>query len=368
MGKTHRLEPETHPTVPNAALKLHCPQNHVTHELKSSQYIGSDLDNDIAIPKNPYVSKTHAKIYIDKSGVPIVEDLGSTNGTFINHRSVLKSYLVAGDTLTFGNTHFFCISAKAESSKDKISQLTSQLGILIDHPKLIHIYEQAFIFAQTKETICISGDTGTGKDLLAQFIHHCRTENKKPFQSINMSTLPENLIEFELFGAKKGSFTGAIQDTPGLMEQGKDGTLFMDEIAELPLHLQPKLLRALENREVRRIGETKVRTLRCAFIFATHQNLKEKVKNKSFREDLFHRIHVLPLSVPALDDLGDMKIKIARKLLSEPFSLSEDATHKLNILKFSGNIRELKNTLIRAQVLAKAEGRYTLSDSDLFPN
>lgn len=364
MARTAKLDtPLT--SAPTPQLQLFDPQRQRYFPLHKLHHLGSTDDNDISFPEYKYISKTHARIQYHASGQYLIEDLKSTNGTYLNHRPILKTYLTCGDTLTLGNTHLILLPIKNNSSHSPIDQISDQLGILLSCPQRKTAFEQALIFAQTHENICILGETGTGKEMLAQFIHHVRTQNKKPLISVNMSAIPENLIELELFGAKKGSYTGAIQDTPGLMEHAKDGTLFLDEIGDLPLHLQPKLLRALDNREVRRIGETQTRSLKCYFVFATHKDLKAHVSQGTFREDLFHRITVLPIHLPSLRETPNQVVPIAEHMLPKPYFLSTEAKEKLSQLSFPGNIRELKNIITRARVLAGAENRHPLLAKDL---
>lgn len=364
MAKTVKLD-NLPAAFPNLPLALFDPKRQKTYVISKLQHLGSGSDNDISFPEQKHISETHVRIMPDGDGRYLVEDLKSTNGTFINHRPIIKSYLSPGDTLTLGNYHLIVIQPAQDDQTPEVEAIHRELGIILHSDQLKKVYDQAAVFAQTSENICIFGETGTGKDVLAKFIHHIRTRNKKPYISVNMSALPENLVELELFGAKKGSYTGAVSDTAGLMEQAEEGTFFLDEIGDLPLHLQPKLLRALENREVRRIGESKVRALACRFVFATHKDLKSAVSEGTFREDLYHRMTVLPLTLPSLREMKESVIAIAEHLIPRPYVLSQDAQEKLSTLSFPGNIRELKNLITRARVLAHADKRTEIHADDL---
>jgi transcriptional regulator with PAS, ATPase and Fis domain len=156
--------------------------------------------------------------------------------------------------------------------------------------------------ARSDKSVLILGETGTGKDLAAKRIHELSNRRNKPFVAINCTDIPEDLFEAELFGYVRGSFTGALNDKLGLLEVAKDGMIFLDEIGALSLHLQAKILRVIEKRELRRIGETTVRRIYARFIFATNKNLQEEVKGKRFRKDLYYRINVRKFYIPPLKE------------------------------------------------------------------
>jgi len=209
--------------------------------------------------------------------------------------------------------------------------------------------------------VSITGETGTGKELVASAIHYNSDRKKKPFIAVNMSAIPGDLAESELFGHEKGAFTGAIGARKGKFEEANNGTIFLDEIADIPADLQAKLLRVLQEREVTRVGGNKVIKLDVRIIVATHKNLAEEVKQGNFREDLYYRIIGLPISLPALRNRKD-DILILAKHFIDGFSksnnigkitISEDAKKKLLSHHYPGNIRELKSTVELAAVMCE---------------
>lgn len=203
--------------------------------------------------------------------------------------------------------------------------------------------------AETDFPVLLLGPSGTGKDLLAQAIHGASPRQHAAFVSVNCSALTETLIESELFGHIKGAFTGAINDRKGAFESARNGTLFLDEIGDLPINLQAKLLRALENNEIRPVGSDRIVTTNIRVIAATHQNLSQKINDGTFRSDLFFRLNVISVSTPALrdrtEDFEDL-INCFAKQMRVRFSF--DAIQKLKMHSWPGNIRELRNLVSRA--------------------
>lgn len=221
--------------------------------------------------------------------------------------------------------------------------------------KLIFIHK----FAKSNKNVLILGETGTGKNVTAKKIHEMSDRKNKPFISINCINIPEELFESELFGCARGSFTGAIRDKQGLLEVGKDGTIYFDEIGDISLYLQSKLLRVIEEREIRRIGETVSRRISSRFIFATNKNLYKEVKAGNFRKDLYYRINVLRLCIPPLRERKeDIPLLVSYILNREknkdenPKRINQGAIRKLMAYDFPGNIRELENIIERACVLS----------------
>jgi two-component system response regulator HydG len=228
-------------------------------------------------------------------------------------------------------------------------------------PALRRTLEQAARVAAHRDvTVLIGGETGTGKELLARALHYHGPRAAGPFVEINCAAIPENLLESELFGHEKGAFTGAGTAKPGLFELAHDGTVFLDEIGHLPLPLQPKLLRALEGHEVRRVGGQQTRHVDVRVIGATHVNLAEAVRRGEFREDLYYRLHVVALTLPPLRERnGDVELLaetfIARLAASyglTPPVLTPEARATLRGYAWPGNVRELRNAVERALVLS----------------
>lgn len=214
--------------------------------------------------------------------------------------------------------------------------------------------------ANSKANVLVMGESGTGKELIARFIHLNSPHRKGPFIAINCSAIPENLLESELFGHSKGAFTGALEKKTGLFEEAQDGTLFLDEIGDLGLPLQAKILRVLQERTVRKVGENKHKTINCRIISATHKNLAAAVVGKLFREDLYFRLNVIPISIPPLRDRKD-DIKSLSQFFLKKFSVknklktlffSKDAEDFLISNLWRGNVRELENSIERAVVLS----------------
>ena len=215
--------------------------------------------------------------------------------------------------------------------------------------------------ARSQAPVYISGESGTGKELVAKLIHDLGPRAQQPFIPVNCGAIPHDLIESELFGHKKGSFTGAVADKPGLFQAANQGTLFLDEVAELPLQMQVKLLRAIQEKKIRPVGEQEEVPIDCRILSATHKNLGQLVEDGAFRQDLYYRINVIELAVPALRDRGtDISLltkHFLRKLsseieIAEP-TLHSDAEKALITYSFPGNVRELENILERAVTLCE---------------
>lgn len=238
-----------------------------------------------------------------------------------------------------------------------VSSYTEIVGIsLIIKRKLRFIHKAA----RSDKSVLILGETGTGKDLTAKKIHEMGDRRNKPFVAINCTDIPEELFEVELFGRVRGSFTGAVKDKLGLRESAKNGTIFLDEIGDLSLHLQAKILRMIEKRELRRIGETTVRKIYARFIFATNKNLQEEVKTGRFRKDLYYRINVIKFYIPPLKErkeniplLVDHILKKNRREGGPKKVIYNETLKILMAYDFPGNIRELENIVERACILSE---------------
>jgi transcriptional regulator with PAS, ATPase and Fis domain len=223
----------------------------------------------------------------------------------------------------------------------------------------IRLIEKA---AMTDKSVLILGETGTGKDLAAARIHELSQRRNKPFVAVNCANIPDDLFEAELFGFLRGAFTGAVKEKPGLFEAAEDGTIFLDEIGELPLHLQAKILRLIDKREARRVGDIKSRKIRARFIFATNKDLLEDVMTGKFRKDLYYRICVFQFTVPPLRErkedipcLIDYIIERENRQALANKSISPEAILKLMAYDFPGNIRELENIIERAHILSDGD-------------
>ncbi|TNE54689.1 MAG: sigma-54-dependent Fis family transcriptional regulator [Bacteroidetes bacterium] len=255
--------------------------------------------------------------------------------------------------------------------KKEIERLNAEVSHKYDFSNSIIGHSQALkkVFVLLEKAcksninVSIHGETGTGKELVAKAIHFHSKRSKKPFIAINVSAIPKDLIESELFGHEKGSFTGAIQQRIGKFEEANGGTLFLDEIAEMDIHTQVKLLRVLQEREITRIGSNKPIPIDCRIITATHKNLEEEVRLENFREDLFYRIIGLSIELPPLRDRSQDIMELGKHFSSLFASengvsekvFSEEACKKLMEHKYPGNVRELKSIIDLAMVLADGE-------------
>lgn len=249
---------------------------------------------------------------------------------------------------------------KTELLTKEINKKSSE-SIIGNSTQLKRVLTLADKAAMSDSNILIEGETGTGKELLAEFIHKHSARKDKPFVVINCASLPDQLIESELFGHEKGAFTDAKNTKQGLVEIAHGGTLFLDEIGELSLSLQPKLLRFLENGEYRRIGGITTMTSNVRVIGATNRNLLEEADNKNFRKDLLFRLNVITLTIPPLRERRDDILLLADHFLKEkspirsPKKLSPEAEQILLSYSFNGNIRELDHIIERAIIFAEGE-------------
>jgi len=234
-------------------------------------------------------------------------------------------------------------------------------GLVGSSPGITQVHRLIAKVAPTESTVLIRGETGTGKELVARAIHQNSVRHEKPFVAINCGSIPETLLESELFGHVKGAFTGADRDKTGLFEVARDGTIFLDEIGEMPTATQPKILRALESREILRIGSTAPIRIAARIIAATHRDLPAMIAAGSFRQDLFYRLNVFEIVIPPLRDrVQDIALlaahflaKLGRSLNRPVPSMASDALRALESYRWPGNIRELANVLERAMILSE---------------
>ncbi len=224
------------------------------------------------------------------------------------------------------------------------------------------VLKLAEVVAPTDSTVLIQGESGTGKEVVARYIHNLSTRADGPFMSINCGALPENLLESELFGHVKGSFTGAVRDKQGLFAAARGGTFFLDEVGEMPPSLQIKLLRVLQEREVIPVGATETIPVDVRIVAATNRDLEEEVRRGHFRSDLFYRLNVIAIELPSLRDRRDDLVMLIDHIFGElaaerdaaPKALSADALDAVMVYDWPGNVRELQNSLEHAVVLSKA--------------
>jgi DNA-binding NtrC family response regulator len=325
---------------------------------------GSHEGNDLVIADEA-VSRIHFEISADPQGFRL-RDLGSTNGTFVDGMRVVDVYLRPACRLTVGlsTVQFEMLDAEAEvflSSSD-------HFGPLIGRSRpMRELFARLEKIAPSDCTVLIQGESGTGKELLAEALHGASARRGGPFVVFDCSAIAANLLESELFGHEKGAFTDAHALRVGCLEEADGGTLFLDEIGELPLELQPKLLRAVEKREIRRVGANKSRQVDVRIIVATNRDLSSEVNRGSFRADLYYRLAVVRVQIPPLsertEDIPLLVEHILTRLLKNDAarvratmdSIGADTWRKLAQLPWRGNVRELRNFI---------ERRLTLGDRD----
>jgi DNA-binding NtrC family response regulator len=273
----------------------------------------------------------------------------------------------------FSMDHLMTVVTKAlevRALRDENRQLKEELGrrysfenIIGRSPAMQEIFATIERVAPTRATVLIAGESGTGKDLIARAIHYHSPRRDRPFVKINCTTIPENLMESELFGYEKGAFTGATASKPGRFELADTGTVFLDEIGDVPPNIQVKLLRVLQEHEFERLGSNKTRQIDVRVIAATNADLRAALEHGEFREDLYYRLNVVPINVPPLrerkEDIPALAEHFVRKYAAElgrPVKgLSEEALAVLRAHHWPGNVRELENVIERSLVLCSGE-------------
>jgi two-component system, NtrC family, response regulator GlrR len=323
-----------------------------TLRLDTRATIGSAPESHVVVADRA-VSRLHAELYTKDHAV-WVRDLGSRNGTFVESVQISDAKVASGARVRVGATELLVSYGAAEAPVDLWP--SESFGKLLGRSAAMReCFARLARIAGDDGTVLVQGETGTGKELVAQTIHDFSPRAGKPFVIVDCGALPENLLESELFGHVKGAFTGAKESRAGAFECAEGGTVFLDEIGELPLGMQPKLLRVLEARTVRRLGESRQRPVDIRIVSATHRDLRTMVNLGAFREDLYFRIAVLPLTVPPLRDrAGDVPL-LAQSFLTDGATLSADLLGELARRPWVGNVRELRNFVARARVLGAAD-------------
>ena len=309
--------------------------------LQEFMTLGSDSSCTVHLAC-PLVQPRHARI--EKRGsCYFIRDLRSDKGTSINGQKILEASLSDGDLVQIAGFEILFILEERR---------TASFPIKSNNLRWNEELQGLSKVAHSDFPVLLLGPSGTGKDVLARTLHETSRRSQGPFVSVNCSALTETLVESELFGHVKGSFTGAIGDRKGAFEAARAGTLFLDEIGDLTYGLQAKLLRALENNEIRPVGSDRSIQTDVRILAATHQNLKEKVRQGLFRLDLFYRLNVIQITPPALEnrmeDFDGLLNSFARQYRVK---FTFDAIQKMKKHSWPGNIRELKNTVARASVL-----------------
>jgi transcriptional regulator with PAS, ATPase and Fis domain len=258
-------------------------------------------------------------------------------------------------------------------SRAPAAALPGAVDLVGNSPQIVELRRMIDLVAPTGTTVLVTGETGTGKEVAARSVHARSDRSDRPFVAVNCAALPENLIESELFGYERGAFTGAAGSRPGYFEEANTGTLFLDEVGDLPLPLQPKLLRALQEREVRRLGATHFIPVDVRLIAATNGDLMRAVRDGRFRPELYYRLHVIELRLPALRErredlpgLCEHFLALYRPVTRSPLRrVSPAAVEAMDSYSWPGNVRELENVIERAQVLARLDEGDALLPSHL---
>jgi DNA-binding NtrC family response regulator len=301
------------------------------------------------------------------SQIPVV--VMTAFGTVESAVEAMKAGAVDFLLKPFSLDHLMAVIQKAlevRALRDENRQLREELGrrytfdnIIGRSPPMQEIFATIMRVAPTRATVLLAGESGVGKDLIARAIHHQSPRRDRPFVKINCSAIPENLMESELFGFEKGAFTGAVSSKPGKFEQADTGTVFLDEIGDVPASVQVKLLRVLQEREFERLGSNKTRHIDVRIVAATNQDLRAALEQGTFREDLYYRLNVVPMNMPPLrerrDDIAFLAEHFVKKLApdsgSRVESITEGAIQKLLEYHWPGNVRELENVIERSLVL-----------------
>jgi transcriptional regulator with PAS, ATPase and Fis domain len=313
---------------------------------------------------DPHVSRRHAEICRTADGI-VLRDLGSRNGTMVGRIAVKEAVLTSGVEIKLGTTtlrfelggeagrlaHLAHDPVREEELADAPTRFGGAIGA---SPAMRRLFALLGRLAPTELTITLIGETGTGKDVLARAVHQASARARGPFTVFDCGAVARNLIESELFGHVRGAFTGAVGDRQGAFERAQGGTLFLDEIGELSLDLQPKLLRVLEQRQLRPVGGSEDRPVDVRIIAATNRDLEGQVREGGFRQDLFFRLSMAVLPVPPLRERGDDLAGLVEHFVAEtgrPLRVAPETLQVLGQYEWPGNVRELRNVVTAASAI-----------------
>jgi transcriptional regulator with GAF, ATPase, and Fis domain len=335
--------------------------NHKGHSvvLAGHTRIGKSSDNDIVLTDDT-VSRHHCELLRAPDGIH-VRDLESTNGTRVDGTRIREAMLGSGQVLKVGE-----VEISIRPTQQRMEVLPSDktffggaIGQSLAMRTIFGVFER---IAPTDATVLLEGETGTGKDVLARAIYQQSPRAKGPFIVVDCGAVSYSLIESELFGHERGAYTGAVSTRQGAFELADNGTVFLDEIGELPLDVQPKLLRVLETKELRKVGGNKTIKTNVRVIAATKRDLTREVQAGKFREDLYFRLAVVPVTVPPLrarrEDIPALVTGMLKAAAptGEPLAVSAETMQALMAHDWPGNVRELRNVLERAVYMAQATG------------
>ncbi len=327
------------------------------------------LDREVVVGSDPScqlqlsdraVSRRHAKL-VAEGGRVIVQDLGSRNGTFLASVKIKEAELPAGAVLTLGQSAVtvqprWHVRELPPSTKRSFGEV---LGESLAMREIFAILERV---APTDVSVLVEGESGTGKELVARSIHAASQRAAKPYVVFDCSAVPADLVESELFGHKRGAFSGAVSDRAGAFVQADGGTLCLDELGELPVDLQPKLLRVLESGEVKAVGADTTRKVDVRVVASTNRDLHAEMRRGRFRQDLLYRLDVVKIRLPPLrqrpEDVPALVAKLLDGKLANGDTIGGENLKKLVSYGWPGNVRELRNTLARAVALAGKQPRF----------
>jgi len=332
--------------------------------------IGRATGNTIVLD-DARVSRHHLVIRVREDGGYVLSDLGSSNGSFVNGRRVLlperlrhgDEIKVGGSTFRFHHPPSAAQQRQLQDEEYTIATTTKPDEIVVvgTGPAMEEVFRLMRKAAASVIPVLIEGETGTGKELVAHAVHAASTRGSGAFVAVNCAALPEPLLESQLFGHRRGAFTGADRDRVGLFEAANGGSIFLDEIGEMPLTMQSKLLRVLQEGEITPLGETRTRPVDVRVISATNRNLADEVEARRFRDDLFYRLAGFPITLPPLRDRREDIPVLAERFLTAAAhkhrkrvaGLAPHALECLLAFDWPGNVRELQNEVQRAVVLAE---------------
>jgi DNA-binding NtrC family response regulator len=318
--------------------------------------IGARRGNDVQLTDSK-VSGLHCEIRLDDRGYRL-RDLDSTNGTYVSSLRVNDVYIQPGAQIALGSTRlkFDPLGDSIEIELADTDRFGSMIGRSV---KMRELFARLEKLAKSDATVLVTGETGAGKELVAEALHDDSPRANGPFVVLDCGSIPPNLIESELFGHERGAFTGATTSYAGAFERAHGGTVFLDEIGELPLAMQPKLLRVLERKEVRRVGGNKTVEVDVRIVAATNRDLGVEVNRGRFREDLYYRLAVARVHVPPLRERKDDLPLLIEHILAitpggETAQIAQETIDLMMKHDWPGNVRELRNVIERAVLLAEA--------------
>jgi len=329
--------------------------------------IGTADGNDLVLADRT-VSRFHCEVSV-RGNTIVIRDCGSTNGTLIDGVRVREAEIPPGTLVRIGGSALR-VELGEEPAFVEVSGRSAFGELVGASVELRRVYAILERLAQTDATVLVQGETGTGKDVLARSLHAASRRADRPFVAVDCGAIPEHLVESELFGHVKGAFTGATADRRGVFEEADGGTLFLDEIGEMPLALQPKLLRAIESRSIRRVGGTGARTVDVRIVAATNRSLASSINDGSFREDLYYRLAVIEVRLPPLrarrDDIPVLAAHFFR-MFGGDGALPAEFVAGLVGRGWPGNVRELRNYIERSVSLGTIAPRAAAPAAPLAP-